>query len=232
MYKVFFPLLILLSIVCSAQKNEPIIVKAGNNIKESISLNDQYVYPQFKDGAVYFLEGSVSNVKLNYNKLFREMQYIDAKGDTLAIANGNMVKMVVIDTDTYYFSDDYLKLVSGNNDFKLAVRQSLIIADRQKLGGYDSRSSSSAITSISSIPDGARQIPLKVNEDLLFSREERFYIGDKYNHFLPINKKNLLELFGKYEDELKQYLKEQKPSFNKKDDMVKLVEFLEKQEKS
>jgi hypothetical protein len=71
-----------------------------------------------------------------------------------------------------------------------------------------------------------------VNEDLLFSREERFYIGDKYNHFLPINKKNLLELFGKYEDELKQYLKEQKPSFNKKDDMVKLVEFLEKQEKS
>jgi hypothetical protein len=118
------------------------------------------VYPQFKDGAVYFLEGSVSNVKLNYNKLFREMQYIDAKGDSLAIANGNMVKMVVIDTDTYYFSDDYLKLVSGNNDFKLAVRQSLIIADRQKLGGYDSRSSSSAITSISSIPDGARQIPL------------------------------------------------------------------------
>ncbi len=51
------------------------------------------------------------------------------------------------------------------------------------------------------------------------------YIGDKYNHFLPVNKKNLQEIYAKREKEIAVYLKENNVNFFNEEDVQKLINY-------
>ncbi len=68
---------------------------------------------------------------------------------------------------------------------------------------------------------------LVVDEDIVLKKIEQFYLGDNYNHFVLANKKNLLMLFPKEQQRIEAYLKENKINFTNKDDLEKMVRFLD-----
>jgi hypothetical protein len=210
-----------------AQNNATIIVKAGTTIKESVSSIDLYEYSQFTHGTVFFSDGKSSGAAMNYNRFLDEVQFITAKGDTLILINQKNIDFINIGKDTFFYDQGYIKLVSSTPNVKLGIKQMLRIRDRKKMGAYGMTSSTEAIDSYSSYYDGSKNYDMVVLQELILVKEVQDYIGDKYNHFVLANKKNVIKLFPKQHKALVSYLEGNTVVFNNKEDLEKLVQFIE-----
>ena len=61
--------------------------------------------------------GTAANVKLNYNSVFGEIQYIDPKnGDTLSLAVEKDIRFIAVEKDTFYFDEGWMELIGGTPD--------------------------------------------------------------------------------------------------------------------
>jgi hypothetical protein len=222
----FFVALLFCSSGAFAQTQSSITVKAGTSINEAVPVTELYEYPQFTPGKVFFRNGTTSEARLNHHRLLDEMQFIANNGDTLALANEKTITLITIGTDTFFYDPGFVKLVSTNHDLKLGIKHSLKVSDNPKEAGYGSVSSTAAIKSVGSYVDGQTSYNLKVREDIVLLKVAQFYLGDKYNHFVLANKRNVLELFPKQHEALKKYLKATTIDFSNKADLETLLQFL------
>ena len=219
--------LILLVCCCSAHaQDSTIIIKAGTSFNESVSITDLYEYPQFVYGKVFFRPGDSSAARLNYNRFLDEMHFIDLKGDTLNIAYPGTIKFIRISNDLFYYDNGYVKLIKDNNTIKLAAKQTLRMSGKNKIGAYNTASTTSAIDSYSSLTIDHKNYNLTPREDIKLTKRTDYYFGDKYNHFVLANKKNLLRLFSKQNGALTAYLKENDVDFTNREDIEKLFHYL------
>ena len=203
-------------------------VNPGQKISEAIPQNEIYSYPEFTSGKVYLRNNSVSLVKLNYTALLGELQFIDPKGDTLSVADEKMISLVVINTDTFYYDNAYLKMIATEGRVKLANNQFIEMTNKEKIGefgqvGHGSIETYGKVSTSQSPPKD-----LVANEVLTMTKKSVYYIGDAYNSFKVANKKNVLGMFQKNETEVKAYLKENKVDFNNEKDLRQLIVFLRK----
>lgn len=192
---------------------------------------DIYYYPLFTTGKVFFRDGSKAGAQLNYNLLYDQMLFIDTKGDTLALADEATIKYIAISKDTFYYNEGYLRMISSG-DVILAEKQTWIVADVRKIGTHNKSTTTFAITSFSSYTNGsdaAKSKDLILNEDIVLRKETQYYFGDKFNYFVRAGKKGLLHLFQKKQQNVEDYLNENKVNFDKKDDLEKLLKFLTQQ---
>ena len=219
--------LILLVCCCGVYaQDSTIIIKAGTSFNESVSITDLYEYPQFVTGKVFFRPGDSSGGRLNYNRLLDQMQFIDFKGDTLNIANAGTIKFIRINNDLFYYDNGYVKLIKDNNVVKLAAKQTLRVSGKNKIGAYNMASPGSAIDSYSSLNIDHRNYNLTPREDITLLKKTDYYFGDKYNHFVLANKKNILRMYSKQERAVTAYLKENNVDFSNPDDLEKLFQYL------
>lgn len=85
--------MLLINASLSAQKYEPVTVKAGMWVVDCFSFNERYLYPEFITSRIYLKSGVYSELKLNYDLLNWEMEYIRNK-DTLSIANKKDIRRI------------------------------------------------------------------------------------------------------------------------------------------
>ena len=221
--------LIVLVCCCSAHaQDSTIIIKAGTSFNESVPITDLYEYPEFVYGKVFFIQGDSSGGRLNYNRFLDQMQFIDFRGDTLNIAYPGTIKFIRISNDLFYYDNDYgyVKLIKDNNTIKLAAKQSLKVLGRNKIGAYDMASPGSAIDNYASFTIDNKNYNLTPRVDITLTKKTQYYFGDKYNHFVLANKKNLLSLYSKKDGAITAYLKENKVDFNNPEDIEKLFQYL------
>jgi hypothetical protein len=219
--------LIVLVCYCSAQaQDSTITIKAGTSFNESVSITDLYDYPQFVSGKVFFRPGDSSAGRLNYNRFLDEMQFIDFKGDTLNLANPGTIKFIRISNDLFYYDNGYVKLIKDNNTIKFAAKQTLKVSGKSKIGAYNMASPGSAIDSYSSLTIDHKNYNLTPREDVTLTKKTEYYFGDKYNHFVLANKKNILRLYSKQDGIITAYLKENNVDFSNREDLEKLLQFL------
>ena len=213
----------------SAQDSTFVTIKTGQSIKDVLTTSDIYHYPQFTKGKVFSRDGSMAVGKMNYNRLYGQMLFVNPIGDTLALADEKNIKFIVIDRDTFYYDGGYLRLMANGGVVKLTEKQIWVLADIRKIGTHNRPTTTVAVTSFSSYTDerdAAKSKDLIMNEDVVLRKETQYYFGDKFNLFVPASKKGLLQLFPKEQREIDNYLKENKINFNKKDDVEKLYQFL------
>jgi len=213
----------------SAQDSTFVTIKTGQSVKDVLTSADIYHYPQFTYGKVFLRDGTKAAGKMNYNRLYGQMLFINPIGDTLALADEKNIKFIVIDKDTFYYDGGYLRLMANGGVVKLTEKQIWVLADIRKIGTHNRPTTTVAVTSFSSYTDGrdaAKSKDLIMNEDVVLRKETQYYFGDKYNLFVPASKKGLLQLFPKEQQEIDNYLKENKVNFNKRDDIEKLYQFL------
>ena len=220
------PLFILVCCCSAHAQDSAIILKAGKSINESISIKELYEYPQFVYGKVFFKSDDSSSGRLNYCRLLDQMQFIDFKGDTLNIADPGTIKSIRINKDLFYYDDGYVKLIKDNSTIKLAIKQTLRLADKEKTGAYGMTSSTSAIDSYGTYMSEGRIYKLVPREDIVLKKKTQYYFGDKFNHFVLANKKNLSRLFSKQSSTLTAYLKENNVDFTDQEDLEKLLQYL------
>jgi hypothetical protein len=213
----------------SAQDSTLITIKTGERVTDVLTSADKYYYPQFTNGKVFLRDGSKGAAKMNYNRLYGQMLFINPQGDTLALADEKNIKFIVIDRDTFHYGEGYVRLIANYGVVKLAEKQIWVVADVRKIGTHGTPTNTVAITSLSNYSDAngrAKSYDLLINEDIIMRKETQYYFGDEYSHFVRTSKKRLLNLFPKEERSIENYLKENKVNFDKKDDLEKLCQFL------
>src|SRR5688572_7122750 len=100
--KPFYLAAVLLCPLFSIAQNDIKKVKVDQDVKEVFSLSDLYHNPQFTIGRVYFKDGTSADAMLNYHKLYNQMLFLDGKGDTLALADPELMQVITIGKDSFY----------------------------------------------------------------------------------------------------------------------------------
>jgi hypothetical protein len=209
-----------------AQKKKFVTVKAGSEILDVLSTSDIMYYPVFTIGNVFRKDGSKVDARLNYNLLVDEMHFIAPAGDTLALANEESIRYIAIGKDTFVFSNGgYLRVIANGGRAKLALKQTWVIADSRQVGPYNTTNTSSAITTYTSYTRAGSLYGLTINADLELKNTEQYYMGNEFNHFVQVNKKNTITLFPESE-RLEAYFKENKVDFKSEADLTKLTMYL------
>jgi hypothetical protein len=215
----------IINALLSAQKFESVTVKAGMRVVDCFPFNERYRYPEFITGRIYLKSGVYSEAKLNYDLLNWEMEYIRKK-DTLAIANKKDIRLIVIVQDTFFYDKGYyLEQIHGGT-VKVVQKQYIKLKETQKKDSYGTSSSGSATNSYGMLPSAGNFYKLTANEDMLFQKTLEYYLSDQSGEFVQCNKKNIIHLFPQHEDEIKAYIKTNKTSFEKRDDLIRLSDFL------
>jgi len=222
------PMLVLLFFTClhtadtSAQKRKLFKINPGEKVVDKIPQNEMYSYSGFVSGKVYLINNTYSVAPMNYNALFGEMQFINTKGDTLSLSDEKKIRLIVINKDTFYYSDGYLELVLDDGNVKLAKKTLISFANRQKLGGFG-ESSQGSIETYGVLSNQSYLKELVANEVITMAKDSVFYIKDALNNFKELNKKTLQDIYPKNEKDLKNYLKEHRVRFSDEEDLKKLI---------
>jgi len=202
-------------------------IKTGLSVKDVLGPTDIYYYAQFMPAKVYFRDGAKSAALMNYSTLVDQILFIDPKGDTLALLDGQTIKYISMDKDTFYFHEGYLRHVAGNSSVKLAERRVWELADIRKIGSHNRPATTYAVNSYSSLIDiFGKSHELIMNEDVVLRKKSLYFFGDNYYSFTHADKKNFLGLFPKQEERLSDYIKENKVKFDNGEDLKNLVQFL------
>jgi len=201
-------------------------VRPGEDLNKMLADSVRFLYPAFTRGTVFFRDETNSSGALNFNIINNEMQFIAPGDDTLALTNEATIKYIAIGADTFFYDNVYLRLVESNGTAKLAKKEEIQTGDVRKEGGYGVLSSTSSITTYSSLISNGQAADLTLKQEITISKITTYYLGDLYNHFLQASKKNVMKLFGKKQNALEQYFKNNKVSFNKEEDLKALAAFL------
>ena len=219
-------LFVLLSAYMEAQDSTRFVVKAGQTIQEVLKPEVLYRYPQFVYGKVYILNGHVAEAKLNFNRIIEEIQFIDPRGDTLSLADESTIRLITMNQDSFYFDDGYLELIQDYSVVKMAIRERIRLADKQKIGPYGQANTTTSIETTGGFLDSYKRYNVVANENLVLQWEKYYYLSAKKGHFFMANKKNVLKEFGDYRKVLQDFLDKNDLNFKKEKDIRKLCEFI------
>lgn len=228
MKKVLFPIIIFLfGVTLSAQSKKTFTVNPGEKIVEAIPITEIYTYAEFRFGTVALKNGTSAFVKVNYNSVFGEMQFINPqKGDTISLADEKNIKFVAIEKDTFYFDEVWLQVIDSDSTIKIGRKKSLEMVNKEKLGAMEAPGFA-AIETYSKFSGSQHMKDIVAKERLTFTQQNTYYFGDRFNHFSRANKKSLLNLYRGNEKEIESWLKEAKIDFSNEADLKRLFNFLQ-----
>ena len=214
----------------NAQDSTRIFIPAGKSFSDVAGLAKAFRFPGFINGHIYFRDGTQSAAKLNYNYLYKELEFISPGGDTLALVKEQAldIKNIIIDSITFYYYDGYLEEIAHSENGKLLKSQFYgIIKGSEKIGAYDMPSGSSAIDAYTSLTYRSTRFEnLVVRENLHLVMRTEYFIGDNYNTVLRANKKNMLDLYPKKRSQIESYLRNNHVNFASGADLEKLFSSL------
>lgn len=220
-----FTFLILWSFFSYGQDNKSITVKKGTTLLDHFTPSERYLYPNFTTGKVMFNAKTYTGIKLNYNYLSGEVEFLKSP-DTLAINDKKDLKSVIISDDTLFYDNGYILVIKSSHP-KIGLKESIEFRDYKNNDGIGTASSAGAVTNYSSLPSQGQVQKLSADQDLVFQRTKVFYIFSTKDEIYLFTKKNVLKLYPKYKDEIKSFLKSTNTKFDDEEDIRLLVEFLE-----
>jgi hypothetical protein len=216
---------ILSSTVFSQTATERVVIKGGSSAWDNF-IKEVYRYPTFQPGIVEYKDGKRYKSNFNYNKVIGNIQFIDEKGDTLALSNEETISSIIIGSDIFIYNPQCLISLKTDGKVKLYKNERVRIADQMKTGAYDIPNTAGTIDAINHTDSWLAQNMLDINESLLISKVTNFYIENERKEIVPASRKNVLNMFSRHEDELKQFIKSNGIDFTKEEDLEELTGYL------
>lgn len=210
-----------------AQVTQEFIVRTGQEASEVIPRKQQFYFPDFLHGQVFYPQGKRSDVLLmNYNTLLEVMQYIDEKGDTLFIPEeSNIFKYVRIGQEIFYhhFRDGYFNLHTRDDNYNLATRTRWKIERRDLLvyNGYGmSTVSPGSTVSTRRVGDS-----VVTNQDMAYIRESEYYVVGPRDVVFRANRAGFLKAFSGNKDQIQSFMREHATSFDNEQSLKDLISY-------
>ena len=226
MLRSLLSLALIVPLLAPAQERKTFKLNPGQKATDVIPFSEIYRYPVFMAASVQFRNDRVGSALMNYNALIAEMQFVAPNGDTLSLDDAESIRSINFPADTFYFDKVYLRQLAVIGDRKLAEHTSFALVNRQKLGGFGELTNASVDT-YNQISTSSFFKDLVARELLTLGKRDLLYIGDKFNKFREVNRKNLLQVYGKKSRDLETYLKEHEVNFARKEDILALMSYMD-----
>lgn len=206
----------------SAQHSGNLDISSSGDISGMVN---PYRFDEFKIGKVHLADGRSTFANLNYNLLLEEFQFINSTKDTLSLADPSTVRSIKIDDRTFVYDDGFLEVVSAFATVKLALKQKLKVENQEKTGGYGQTTPTTSIGEVNLIQRQGQVFQIEGNGGVTLSKEEAYFLIDEKGKTRPFTKRNLLKTFPNYKENIKKHLAQNKPNFQSKEDLIKLLTF-------
>nr|WP_294904191.1 hypothetical protein [uncultured Lacibacter sp.] len=217
---------------CAAQKPGYYTIQPGENIMDVVPKNELFEYEQFQPGYVQFKNGARSQARLNYSYIHEKVMFISPKGDTLLISNPSEVSVVSFEKGEYYYADNrYVKLDTVIGNARIGIVGFYVTLNKKKIGGYGLATEGGADSYGSfAVPSAVGQNQIKFIPNVItnIAFRKALFIGDRFNRFVVATKKNVLSMYADKETLIKAYLESNKVDFTSKNDVIRLLEHIEK----
>ena len=207
-----------------AQKQKPVVVKAGTSLNEYFPMSERYLYPEFTQGKGFFQNNRIVPCLFNLNLLSGEMEFISSK-DTLLIAKKTEIISIVVAKDTFYYHDAYLQLIQSG-PLKLFLKRGLKIQDIRKEGAMGTINRTAASDSYSFIVLGKRSFDLKPTEDVVLQKTQEYFYSLWGGDFIPYTRKNIQKVLQGRENVIKDFIKSNSTDFDSREDIIRLTDYV------
>jgi hypothetical protein len=208
-----------------AQISKQFKIKAGEVASAVIPFQERYRFPEFREGQVIYTNGTSATVKLNYNLLIGEMQFIDPKGDTSTLVNEYALKRVQLGQALFYndYRQGYFEVIVSYPVIKLASNQVMQREGSENAGDNGYGISAGPTTSVASVrsPNTSQTMPT----DVVLNKEVSYFVIDQNDRIYKASKATFLKIGKKHRKVIAKYLEDESIDFNKEADLRKLVEF-------
>lgn len=222
-----FTLLCLVASCTSAQAQKQIRVKAGDNVVNAIPMADRYRYPQFTTGNVVYRNGISGAGQLNYNRLLGEMQFIDPKGDTLALADEQNIAYVTIGSNRFYVNPGKgcPEVIADHGAVKLAKQVVLKSMRTEKKVAYGQSSGASSVATVQPYSNNSSVHRIESTGDQMVKEDISYFVVDQNDRYYLLNKSAIFKVFPKHKKAIETYLNENPIQFTEEADVKKLIQF-------
>jgi hypothetical protein len=211
-----------------AQPTKVLRVKNGQDATKFIPAKDRFEYLDFQYGRLNYTNGNYAVSRLNYCYLLGEVMFINAKGDTLAIANNNQVSYADIGNSRFYpFPENGFVEVIEDCGLMLLTKKVQYQRDGiEKKGAYQNSSEIGSVYNASTFTDiNGRTTILPASNTILLKPATTYLFLDINHRFSKANKTSLLKIFSKNKNVIEKYLDEQNIDYDNEEDLKKAVRY-------
>lgn len=225
MKKQFLLCLLFSLVVFPAVAQEDVFtVQPGEKFADAIPDAARYYLPRYEKCQVAMKDGRSGTLLLNYNFLFEEMMFVDAKGDTVSVISPGEFKYFVLGKDTFFFDKMYLRDIGTYGDYRLAVRTYFDVSDVKKQGPLGGTTSVGIdVMRRTDATDNFGPRELVAREVTTVKKYRLYFVGNEANGFERATKKNILRLYRKKSEQIRSYINDNHINYNKEEDLVKLL---------
>jgi hypothetical protein len=218
----YFAALVLQGATAHAQTYDRTIISGG----DSISHHYSYLFPSFKEAMVKFRDGRYFSYKMNFNTLLCDMQFINTKGDTLAITNGELIDSIQLDSSYFIFDyqKGYFQIVAVSDAARLAIYRRSTFEPVQK-GGMGESKQSGGVEMINAMNTRQGARPLVLNQDIYAVRKTTYYLIFNRGDMETAGKAAFMKLYGGDVKSFDQYIRSNKINYNDQGDLERLFHF-------
>lgn len=219
-----FTLILAGCLVGSAQKKITVSVKSEVTFDKVLPTDMLYEYDGFKQGKLYNKGTGMAVREYNFNLLSGNCAFKDQSGRVLEVASPELVVMVVIDGDRWYWVDDcFGKLIYKNAEVEVIKVRKTLCTDLRKEGAYGGTSSTAAITNITSFRAmGNTTHKLSILGEYDFEVKVEYFLR-KGGDTEPLSAKGLRKFFPNQKNRINDFLKSRRVSQMEERDVIELV---------
>ena len=190
----------------------------------------EYLFNDFQKSLIYYKDGRVFCVKVNYNLARNAFMFIDENDNNniKLFAEPDMVRTLKIDNRIFQLDSKGLAQEHLNQEPYLAVTYRGKSRPEGKQVGYGGRSETASVDSYSSIQSGGHSYNLETEKIILADVEKRYTIKKNKKQKQFQSSKQFLKLYPKEQEEtIKAYIKSNKINFDEPQQVLQLVKYAE-----
>lgn len=190
----------------------------------------EYLFNDFQKSLIYYKDGRVFSVKVNYNLARNAFMFIDENDNNniKLFAEPDMVRTLKIDNRIFQLDSKGLAQEHLTQEPYLAVTYRGKSRPEGKQVGYGGRSETASVDSYSSIQSGGHSYNLETEKIILADVEKRYTIKKNKKQKQFQSSKQFLKLYPKEQEEtIKAYIKSNKINFDEPQQVLQLVKYAE-----
>ncbi len=187
--------------------------------------NPQYLFPEFSECNVILKDGQVQTQVMNYNTVTEKMVYME-DGKYYDLLSYVLIDTIYLQNCKFIPYRNVFYEVLLSDKFPLFIQHRSNLVQAGKPVGYGQKSQGVTSYYLSKHELAPEYINIQIPPDVTVKADPAFWIRIEDEMFDFANKKQFIALFPEKENEIKDFIKKNRIKFDKPDEIINLVKYI------